>query len=108
MRAFQPIARRMEAEHNRNLWTPPPILRKVAWCVIATALAYEIVAGWRLVLYFIRVQQNPNYALVHMWQGSPLLALAPIAVILCIPFVAPRGPQKKKHIPDPELSIRPR
>ncbi len=43
-----------------------------------------------------------------MWQG-PLLVLAPIAMLLCIPFVAQRGPKpKKKHIPDPELSIRPR
>ncbi len=51
MRAFQPIARRMEAEHNRNLWSPPPILRRIAWCVIAISLAYEILAGWRIVLY---------------------------------------------------------
>ena len=109
MRAFQPIARRMEAEHNRNLWTPPPVLRRFAWLIILGSLAYEIIAGWRIVLYFIRVQQNPDYALTHMWQGSPLLLLAPIAMLLCIPFVATRGPQpKKKHVPDPELSIRPR
>jgi hypothetical protein len=109
MRAFQPIARRMEAEHNRNIWTPSPVLRRIAWCIIAGALAYEIIAGWRIVLYVIKVQQNPDYASTHMWQGSPFLVLAPIAMLLCIPFVASRGPQpKKKHIPDPELSIRPR
>jgi hypothetical protein len=109
MRAFQPIARRMEAERARNRWTPPPILRKVAWCILGVSLAYEIIAGSRLLLYLIKVQENPGYALTHMWQGSPLLVLAPIAMLLCIPFVAQRGPrQKKKHIPDPELSIRPR
>lgn len=109
MRAFQPIARRMEAEHNRNLWTPPTALRRIAWCIIAGAVAYEIIAGWRIVAYIIKVQEDPGYAMVHMWQASPLLVLAPIAVILCIPFVAARGPQpKKKHVPDPDLSIRPR
>jgi hypothetical protein len=108
MRAFQPIARRMEAERNRNLWTPPPILRRIAWCIIAVALAYEIIAGSRLVLFIVKIQQNGGYA-PHMWQASPLLILAPIAMLLCIPFVAQRGPQpKKKHVPDPELSIRPR
>ena len=70
MRAFQPTARRMEAEHNRNLWSPPPILRRIAWFVIAGSLAYEIMAGWRLVLFIIRVQQNPGYGLIkllHSW-----------------------------------------
>jgi hypothetical protein len=35
--------------------------------------------------------------------------VAPIAMVLCIPFLVLRGPrQKKKHVPDPALSIRPR
>lgn len=109
MRAFQPIARRMEAERDRNLWTPPPSLRRVAWCILFGSLAYELIAGWRIALYFIAVQRNPAYELTHTWPDSPLLVVAPIAMLLCIPFVTrSRTQSKKKHIPDPELSIRPR
>jgi hypothetical protein len=109
MRPFHPIARRMEAERNRNLWTPPPALRAIAWCILLGTLAFEVIAGWRVALYFIAVQQNPAYASTHMWQASPWLAVAPIAMVLCIPFVIARGPQpKKKHTPDPALSIHPR
>jgi hypothetical protein len=109
MRAFQPIVRRMEAERNRNLWTPPPVLRRLAWCILLGALAYELIAGWRVVLYFIAVQRNPAYELTHTWQASPLLVVAPIVMIMCIPFVVVRRPQpKKRHVPDPALSIRPR
>jgi hypothetical protein len=109
MRAFQPIARRMEAERNRNLWTPPPILRRVAWCIILGSGAYALITGCRIALYLVAVQNNPAYELTHKWPGSPLQIVALIAMFLCIPFVVSRGPrQKKKHIPDPELSIRPR
>jgi hypothetical protein len=99
----------MEAERNRNLWTPPPVLRRVAWVILLGSLAYEVIAGWRLVVYLFRAQQDAGYSLTHTWQGSPLLVLAPVAMLLCIPFVASRTPQPgKKHVPDPELSIRPR
>jgi hypothetical protein len=109
MRAFHPIARRMEAEHNRNLWTPPPTLRRVAWCIILGAAAYALLAGCRIALYLLAVQNDPAYELTHRWPGSPMQILALIAIFLCIPFVTSRGPQpRKKHIPDPELSIRPR
>jgi hypothetical protein len=109
MRAFQPIARRMEAERNRNLWTPPPILRRVAWCIILGSLAYDFISGWRLAFHIFAVQRNPAYALTHGWHASPFMVIAQIAMFLCIPFVVSRGArQKKKHIPDPELSIRPR
>jgi hypothetical protein len=109
MRAFQPIARRMEAEHNRNLWTPPPILRRIAWCIILGAGVYALTMGCRIALYLLAVQNNPAYELTHKWPGSPLQIVALLAIFLCIPFVASRGPrQKRKHVPAPELSIRPR
>lgn len=109
MRPFHPIARRMEEEHNRNLWAPSPTLRAIAWCVVLGALAYEVIAGWRVALYFITVQRNPAYASTHTWQASPWLAVAPIAMILCIPFIIARSPRsKKKHEVDPALSILPR
>jgi hypothetical protein len=109
MRAFQPIARRMEAERNRNQWVPPPPLRKVAWCVILGSLAYDFVAGWRVAFYIVAVQRNPVYALTHRWHDSPFIVVAQIAMILCIPLTASRGPRpRKKHLPDPALSIRPR
>ena len=109
MRPFHPIARRMEAEHNRNLWTPPPALRAIAWCILLGALAFEIIAGWRVALYLLAVQNHPAYELTHKWPGSPLLAVAPIAMILCIPFIISRSPRpKKKHEVDPALSIHPR
>jgi hypothetical protein len=97
----------MEAERNRNLWTPPPVLRRLAWCILLGALAYEIVAGFRVALY--TVHQYPAHTLIYIWQASPWLVVAPIAMVLCIPFLVLRGPrQKKKHVPDPALSIRPR
>ena len=109
MRAFQPIARRMEAERRRNLWTPPPTLRRLAWGIILGALAYDFIAGWRLAFYIFAVQRNPAYALTHRWQPSPFMIVALIAMLLCIPFVTSRGSQpKKRRVPDPELSIRPR
>jgi TRAP-type C4-dicarboxylate transport system permease small subunit len=109
MRAFQPIARRMEAERNRNLWTPPPILRRIAWCVILGSGAYALITGFRIALYLVTVQNSPSYELTHKWPGSPLQIVALMAVFLCIPFVTSRGPKpKKKHVPDPGLSIRPR
>jgi hypothetical protein len=109
MRAFQPIARRMEAERNRNLWTPPTALRRVAWCIILGSAAYALITGCRIALYLLAVQNNPAYELTHKWPGSPLQIVALVAVFLCIPFVVARSPQpKKRHVPDPELSIRPR
>jgi hypothetical protein len=109
MRAFQPIARRMEAERNRDRWTPPPALRKAAWLIIVGSVTYCLITGSRIVLYLLAVQNSSAYELTHTWPGSPLLVIAPIAMVLCIPFVAIRVPkQKKKHVPDPALSIRPR
>jgi|ERR1700678_4091173 hypothetical protein len=109
MRAFQPIAHRTEAERNRNRWAPPPALRRVAWYILLGSLAYEVVAGWRVATYLMQSQVDPAYALSHVWQSSPFLLIAPIAIILCIPFVSIRPPRpKKKHVPDPALSIRPR
>ncbi len=109
MRAFQPIARRMEAERSRNLWVPPPALRRIAWCIILGSLAYDVISGWRIAFYIFAVQRNPAYELTHRWQASPFLIFAQIAMILCIPFVTSRGPRsKKKHAPDPALSILPR
>jgi hypothetical protein len=97
----------MEAERNRNQWTPSPTLRGIAWCIILGSLAYELIAGFRVVLYTIH--QYPAHTLLYIWQASPFLIVAPIAMILCIPFVVTRGPRpKKKHVPDPALSIRPR
>jgi hypothetical protein len=109
MRAFQPIARPMEAERNRNLWVPSPTLRKIAWCIILGALAYDVTAGWRIAFYIFAVQRNPAYALTHSWQASPLLIFSQVAMLVCIPFVTSRGPRSKtKHVPDPALSIHPR
>ena len=110
MRAFQPIARRMEAERNRNLWVPQAALRAVAWCIQLGSLAYLIIAGCRLAFYFIAAERNPDYALTHKWHALPYYLIAAIAaMLLSVPFVIPRGPRQKKiHIPDPSLSIRPR
>jgi hypothetical protein len=96
MRAFQPIARRMEVERNRNLWMPPPALRKIAWSILIGAIAFEIIAGWRVALYLVAVHKNPGYALMHMCAASPLLVVAPIAMILCIPFVTSRDPSPRR------------
>jgi hypothetical protein len=109
MRAFQPIARRAEAERNRNLWAPPLALRAVAWCIQLGSLAYLVAAGWRLAFYLYAVDRNPDYALTHTWHSSPFLVAVLAAMVLSMPFVIPRGPrEKKKHVPDPALSIRPR
>jgi hypothetical protein len=109
MRAFQPIARRTQAERNRNLWVPSPTLRKIAWRIVLGSLAYDVIAGWRIAFYIFAVQRNPTYALTHSWQASPFLIFAQIAMLVCIPFVTSRGPRsKKKHVPDPALSILPR
>ena len=117
MRAFQPIARRAEAERNKNLWTPPPalhrvawFLRKAAWGIILGSLAFQTVLLWRMGRFLLAVQNNPTYGLTHKWPGSPFQLPALFLVFACIPFTVPaRRPQeKKKHIPNPALSIRPR
>jgi hypothetical protein len=114
MRALQPIARRTEAERNRNRWVPPPALRRIAWYILLGSVACEIIAGSRIALYVIRSQQDPTYALARIlphlgWAYPLLVVIAPTAIILCIPFVAIRPSRpKKKHVPDPALSIRPR
>jgi hypothetical protein len=110
MRAFQPIARRMEAERNRNLWGPPPALRRTAWCILLCSLAYMIAAGGRLAFYLFAVERSPNYAMTHTLRASPFLIIAALVVmLLSMPFVIPRASRgKKRHVPDPALSIRPR
>ena len=110
MRAFQPIARRTEAERNRNLWTPPPAVRTVAWCIQLGSFAYMIANGWRLAVHFSAVENNPDYALSHTSHTLPFYLVAGlVGMLLSMPFVIPHGPREmKKHIPDPALSIRPR
>jgi hypothetical protein len=109
MRAFQPIGRRMEAERNRNLWTPSPALRRFAWCILLGAVAFQLVLLWRVGLYLLAVQNNPAYEFTHPWPGSPWQIVVLFIMLMCLPFVTRRAPQpKKKHIPDPALSIRPR
>jgi hypothetical protein len=110
MRAFQPIARRAEAERNKNLWTPPPVLRRIAWCILLGTAAFQLIIGCRMILFLLAVQNNSAYELTHKWPGSPFQLPALFLVFACIPFTVPaRRPQeKKKHIPNPALSIRPR
>jgi len=109
MRAFQPIARRAEAERNRNLWAPPPALRRIAWCILLVSAAYGLVTVWRMSLYLLTVRSTPDYAFTHEWPGSRMLIFAVTAIFVCIPFVVSRSPhQEKKRVPDPALSIRPR
>src|ERR1039457_6883306 len=67
------------------VWVPPPVLRAVAWCVLLGTIAYMLIAGWRVVLYLLAVQNNPAYELTHKWPGSPLLAIAPAGIVICIP-----------------------
>jgi len=109
MRAFQPIAPRMEAARNRNPWTPPPVLRRIARCVLLAVTAFQLVLFWRMLVYLLAVQNNPAYALTHKWPGSPLQSVALGVMLSCMPFLCVRGAQPKKHpVPDPALSILPR
>ena len=109
MRPFHPIARRMEAERNRNLWTPPPALRAIAWCLLLGAIGYTLVTGVRMMIYLLAVQNNPAYEFTHKWPGSPFQLVALGVMFSCMPFVISRSPRpKKKHEVDPALSIHPR
>jgi hypothetical protein len=109
MRAFQPIARRTEAERNRNQWTPPPTLRRIAWGIIAVTGAFQLVILCWLAIFLLAVQNNPSYELTHKFPVSFYQLPALFLMLACIPFVALRPAQpKKKHVPDPALSIRPR
>jgi hypothetical protein len=99
----------MAAERNRVRWVPPPAVRRIAWCVVAAALAYDISAGWQIIHFATLIQRNSTYELTHAWPHAPFQIVALVAVFVCIPILTTRGPQaKKKYIPDPELSIRPR
>jgi hypothetical protein len=109
MRAFHPITHRVEAERDRNHWTAPSAVRRLAWCAFFGALAYGLFVGWQMTLYILEVNSNPDYMFTHPWPGSPLQMVALFVVLICIPVVSTPGPRpKKKHIPDPALSIRPR
>ncbi len=99
----------MAAEHNRVRWAATPSVRRIAWCVVAAALAYDISAGWQMIRFARLVQDNSGYELTHAWPFAPFQIVALVAVFVCIPILTTRGSQaKKKHIPDPALSIRPR
>jgi hypothetical protein len=109
MRAFQPIARRMEAERNRNLWVPPRALQRIAQCILLGTVVYQFIIGCRMMLYLLAVQNNAAYELSHKWPGSPFQAVALGVMFSSMPFVISRGPRPtKNHAVDPALSILPR
>jgi hypothetical protein len=110
MRAFQPIARRTQAERNRNRWTPPPALRRIAWFIVLGTAAFQLVLLVRLGLFLLAVQNDPAYEFTHKLPFSLFQIPALFLMLACFPFtVMARGPRpRKKHIPDPGLSIRPR
>jgi hypothetical protein len=98
----------MEAERNRDLWVPPPALRRIAQCVLLGTVVYQFIIGCLMVLYLLAVQNNAAYELSRKWPGSPFQAVTLGVMFSCMPFVISHGPRpRKKHTVDPALSILP-
>ncbi len=60
--------------------------------------------------YMLTVQRYPAYELTHKWPDSLFMLTTSITVfitLVCIPLLRRQPPAKKKHIPDPALSILP-
>jgi hypothetical protein len=80
---------------------------------MATVVAFDLVTAFRMKHYLFAIQADAGYGLGHKWPGSPLIMgfmMAGYGIILgCVPFASARpAREKKKHIPDPALSITPR
>ncbi len=109
MRMFRSVADRMEAERNLKLWTPPLVLRRIAWIAGLAAVVYQIVIMCQMMLYLLAVQNNPAYELTLKWPGSPLQFPVLLLILCCLSLAKSRNPTPKaRHVPDPALSILPR
>lgn len=110
MRSFQPIARRMDAGRNRIRWTPPRVVRIVARCIIAGCIMLMLSYAWQFESWLQKVQRDPSgqTILAEPKPLIPIMAAGPLMLLL-IPLAANRQIKpKRKHVPDPALSILPR
>jgi hypothetical protein len=101
-RARQPAAPR---------WIPPHTVRIAARCTILCAFAFLLYTLWQVERYVLTAQRYPGYELTHKWPGHLLMLSTSITLfiaIVCIPLLRRQPLAKKKHIPDPALSILPR
>jgi hypothetical protein len=102
MRAFQPIAGRTKRKPGRPSWVAPLAMRRVAWLIAIAAILLQFVLLLRMLYY-------PAYGFAHIRSGWHLEFAFLILQFCCIPIITARPSRpKKKHIPDPALSIRPR
>ena len=92
-------------------WTPPRAVRIAARCILLCAFTFQIYIMWQMERYLLAVQCYPDYELTHKWPDHLLMVTSSITLLItsvCIPVLFRQPHVKKKHVPDPALSILPR
>jgi hypothetical protein len=110
--SFRGIAREREPQSEGQQWTPPAAARWIGAGILLCFVAVNLLFLWHA--WHILQTADPNGpCLASPPSLSPVFVLIPSfsimpAVIGFLLFFRRRPPARKKHVPDPNLSIFPR